>query len=175
MTTIYMIKNIFNEKVYIGQTTYPLIKRLKQHAYKNSGCIKLKNAIYKYGIKNFSIEELANCKGQDCANTIETFYIAANDSIKNGYNISEFARGSFFLGKHHTEKSKKQIAEKLSIIMKQIGRVPPSRKGAKHSEYSKQLNSISCSNKERKGIDAGKLKGKTWKLIDGKRIWMEKE
>lgn len=51
MTTpvaIYKIVNALNGRMYIGQSVNPTY-RAKRHFWKNNGCIKLRNAIEKYG------------------------------------------------------------------------------------------------------------------------------
>lgn len=93
-----------NNKIYIGQTSQKLIKRLWNHCEINSGCKKLKNAIDKY--KEFIVEVLYEGKELD---KMEEYYIKYYDSINNGYNIlpSRTHCTSYgFKGKKHTEEYK---------------------------------------------------------------------
>lgn len=172
--TIYMIKNNVNDKVYVGQTTRKLNKRLREHSYKKSGCTKLKRAINKYGIDNFTIENIASCDNELTANALEKFWIECYDSVDNGYNIAKYSGGHFFLGRHHTEEAKKKMSLASSINLKG-NTYGSARKGIKLSDQHKKSLSESAIKTIRKGIDSAKLKGKTWKIINGKRIWMEKE
>ena len=59
---IYCISNYINSKKYIGQTHYSIQKRWQEHKYDSSRsrCINrpLYNAIKKYGIDNFYIEQI---------------------------------------------------------------------------------------------------------------------
>lgn len=83
---IYLITNKINNRIYIGQTWRPLLKRFKKHCEKNS-CVKLYRAIKKYGKDNFKIECIAACSSQDVADYLEISYINEYDSIINGYNL----------------------------------------------------------------------------------------
>ena len=106
MFNIYKITNTINDKVYIGQTIDSLDVRFTEHSYKSSKCRHLRNAIQKYGKDKFSIELLTICEGQECANTIETFYIAVYDAVKNGYNIIEVVENN-----PPSQKGKKRSSE----------------------------------------------------------------
>lgn len=52
---IYLIVNTVNNKKYVGQTIRPLEVRIKEHFRNASGCIRLKNAVKKYGKDSFKI------------------------------------------------------------------------------------------------------------------------
>ena len=63
MGYIYKIRNLVNNKYYIGQTTQELEERWRQHKQKNSNCRYLKRAFNKYvkNIKNhYSIDIKCN-------------------------------------------------------------------------------------------------------------------
>lgn len=58
---IYMITNLINNKVYIGQTIYPINSRFSRHIYlsKSKKPITLiSKTIKKYSIENFKIEQI---------------------------------------------------------------------------------------------------------------------
>lgn len=60
MALIYKIANDINDKVYVGQTTRTLNRRISQHLYsskKNSNSL-IHRAIRKYGWKHFQVEIL---------------------------------------------------------------------------------------------------------------------
>ena len=87
--SIYKITCTINNKVYIGQTSGTLKHRFYQHVNKESGCIKLKRAIEKYGKENFTIEEIDIASDKETALQKEAHYIKQykSNNIKYGYNI----------------------------------------------------------------------------------------
>lgn len=62
MGYIYQITNLINNKKYVGQTRFSIEQRWKQHTYTALNRPKIKYALYdamrKYGIDNFRIQEL---------------------------------------------------------------------------------------------------------------------
>jgi hypothetical protein len=101
---IYRITNITNNKVYIGQaishrkdgkkyvprgTEGRFKEHIRESTRKNKyHCNALNNAIRTYGIHNFIVEHLYNCKIEE-ANEMETFEIKKHNSlVPNGYNIN---------------------------------------------------------------------------------------
>lgn len=95
MACIYKITNIINNKVYIGETTRTINARWRQHkarAKDSQYTEYLYRAIRKYGIENFTIEELTKCADEDRFK-IETEYITKYRSWVgfedcNGYNLA---------------------------------------------------------------------------------------
>lgn len=63
MAYIYCITNLINSKRYVGKTTTSIEERWKEHCYdfQKERCNKrpLYDAMNKYGVENFMIEELA--------------------------------------------------------------------------------------------------------------------
>lgn len=88
MPYIYKITNDINDKIYIGKTTQTIQERFRTHikdskrGYKNR---PLYNAINKYGIEHFSIEEIEECP-EDILNDREKYWIEYYGSYKYGYN-----------------------------------------------------------------------------------------
>lgn len=84
---IYKIENLINHKVYIGQTNN-LNRRFAEH--KSMSQDKKNKILYmafkKYGIENFSFEEIEYVENY---NEREKFWIAYYDSYNNGYNMTE--------------------------------------------------------------------------------------
>jgi group I intron endonuclease len=97
---IYQIKNLVNNKLYIGQTTRPLHKRI--YEYKSAFNLNkfhnqyLLNAFNKYGWDNFEFKIIDSGSTIDELNNKEISYIkkfnTTNKSI--GYNISDGGRNS---------------------------------------------------------------------------------
>uniref|UniRef100_A0A6M3XPF2 Putative endonuclease n=1 Tax=viral metagenome TaxID=1070528 RepID=A0A6M3XPF2_9ZZZZ len=121
---IYAIQNRINGKVYIGQTTCSLEKRIKNHMFSSSCCIVIYNALKKYGIDAFNISTIDTAKNIDELNKLEEKYIKEYNSLSpNGYNlttggnnckcseetkrkISETSKGKIF-----SEETKKKLSE----------------------------------------------------------------
>lgn len=91
MGYIYKIWNEVNDKVYIGQTTYSLQKRWKEHLYASKNEKARTQNIYlamrKYGQQFFHIEEIEQCEN-DLLNEREMYWVEYFDSYRNGYNMT---------------------------------------------------------------------------------------
>lgn len=88
MGEIYKITNSINNKVYIGQTITTLKHRFSQHkcsALNKERKNALYNAIRKYGIENFFIENIETLPN-NLLNQREQYWIKFYNSYKNGYN-----------------------------------------------------------------------------------------
>lgn len=98
MAIIYKIINKINGKIYIGETTSSLEQRWKDHCRdgKNGSHNKsvLHDAMYKYGIDNFSIEQIDEVPDEQRFEK-ETEYIIKYQSLvsQHGYNIVLYGSG----------------------------------------------------------------------------------
>jgi group I intron endonuclease len=146
----------------------------------------------KYGKNNFQIELITICHTQEVADYLEHYFINKYDSVKNGYNILYGGFTGGRLGTKHSKETKQKMSDakkgKPSPLIGKIGcmkgrkhteeakknmskakKLSPytgkSMLGRHHSEESKHKSSLSM---------IGINKGKTWKLIDGKRVWIER-
>lgn len=90
MFTIYLITNLINNKVYVGQTVQPVSRRWSRHRLDASKGkdIRFYRAIRKYGPQTFNVQELAVIETAEQANNFEKCWIvllrATNPSF--GYN-----------------------------------------------------------------------------------------
>lgn len=85
---IYKITNLVNGKMYIGQTIGTLCARWKRHCGDNSKCPAIHNAIVKYGIQNFNVEQIDTANSQEELNEKEAYWINTLNTISpNGYNL----------------------------------------------------------------------------------------
>jgi group I intron endonuclease len=111
MCSIYVIKNSVNNKVYVGQTWRSIERRFQVHLQNSTAnhCLKLRRAIQKYGIDAFGIELLTFCHTQEMANYWEIYFIRKFNSVKNGYNVLEYAFNR--KGTKHSAKTKKKMSE----------------------------------------------------------------
>jgi group I intron endonuclease len=84
---VYEIKNKINGKSYIGQHASDDLSN-----YWGSGKL-IKAAINKYGIDNFDRIILERCVSKEELNEREKYWIAKNNTIENGYNLTEGGTG----------------------------------------------------------------------------------
>lgn len=113
---VYKIENTITGKLYIGQSINPE-KRYARHFWKNSGCIKLRNSIQKYGKLAFNMSIVHWCISREEANELEVFLILECNSVLKGYNITPGGNGTGagknnpFYGKTHTEEVRKMLSD----------------------------------------------------------------
>ena len=98
MGYIYCITNLINEKKYVGKTTYSVTKRFQEHCrdFKKERCERrpLYDAMNKYGIENFVVEELIECPNDEL-DSYEKMYIEKLQTYgHNGYNATKGGDGS---------------------------------------------------------------------------------
>lgn len=94
---IYKITNKRDGKIYIGQTTQPLVDRWWQHCNRSpsqSHRSYIYNAIQKDGFENFIVEKIAEAPDLEALNVLEIHYIARYNSMApNGYNLHPGGKG----------------------------------------------------------------------------------
>ena len=100
MGYIYKIINLINGKEYIGKTSLTIEERFKQHI-KNSKRKSfekrpLYDAMNKYGIENFIVEEVEQCDN-DLLNEKEEYWIDYYNTFHNGYNATKGGDGSSYI------------------------------------------------------------------------------
>jgi arabinose-5-phosphate isomerase len=111
---IYKTTNLANGKFYVGKCAND-----PRDNYLGSGLL-LKQAIEKYGIKNFRREILQYC-AQDEMDDLEKKWIAKLDAVRLGYNIQEGGTGGWghvnnsgkpnpMLGVKHSEQTKLKMS-----------------------------------------------------------------
>ena len=119
---VYLITNLINGKVYVGQTWRGADTRWKGHisSSENGDSLYFARAIRKYGKENFSLGILSTAADQDSLNVYEKRWIALLNSSnkKCGYNLD--LGGSN--GRHGAE-----TCEKISEIRKEEWRDPMMR------------------------------------------------
>lgn len=143
MAVVYKITNKANGKFYIGSTCN--LKRrkcehlgeLRRHTHHSK---KMQSDYDIYGKDVFCIEVLEECE-DGAQKDREQYYIDKLDPVTNGYNLSysaysdsnghpKYGADNSFYGKHHTEETKRVLAEKARL-----------RTGWKHTEEYKEFMS----------------------------------
>ena len=109
MIGIYKIRNLINNKVYIGQSIN-IARRWKDHrsaindeTYKDYPLYK---AIQKYGIENFEFSVIEECEKEEL-NEKEKYWISCYNSYNNGYNQTKGGDGC----SHPIKLTEKQVLE----------------------------------------------------------------
>ena len=111
MYKVYKITNLINSKYYIGMTKQTIKRRFSQHKESSKkGKSYLYNAIRKYGVENFEIEQLFefNSKEECCNKEMEL--ISENT---NGYNLAKGGETGFSM----LEKSEEEINFTIDSII----------------------------------------------------------
>jgi group I intron endonuclease len=183
---VYKITNLVTNKIYIGQT---IQKNPKMRWYGHQADARggknthLYNSMRKYGIDQFSWEVIDSAYCLDELNVKEQYWLEEYRKKNEVYNLREAGNN-----KTHSEESKEKMKEsqKQAHARRRLqgtdtwtrrdggamkGKAHP-RKGTKglwhYSEEQKKAQS------KRMNILNG-TRGKTWTLIDGKRVYMEKK
>lgn len=120
MGYIYKITNTINKKAYIGVTTQanPSFRWInhKSSIRCNRGCPLLQKAFKKYGEESFRFEVLIICFDENTFDFEKEYITKYNTMSPNGYNVAEGGKiGMSFLGKKHSEETKKIIGEKSKL------------------------------------------------------------
>lgn len=154
---IYQIRNIINDKKYIGlskncENRFKKHKRLlKNNKHEN---IKLQNAWNKYGEQNFVFSIIEETNSKDLEKK-EIFYIKKNNSIDDGYNILEGGlTPPSWTGKKHKKETKNKIGKANSGLKNGFY----NKKHTKESlEKMSQANSLSNHHAYREDIPSGEI------------------
>lgn len=133
MAYIYKITNKINQKVYIGKTEKTIKERFKQHKvdYKKE---KVKNrplyqAMNKYGIENFLIEEIEYVPLNIDSSEREKFWIQYYDSYNKGYNATLGGDGrpwldyELIIKTYNEVKNISEVGRLLNIYPTTIGNI----------------------------------------------------
>ena len=119
---IYKITNNTNNKQYIGQTKSTVNERWRKHIDNARNCPDkqvITQAIAKYGVENFSIEEIAKCPMEDL-DQWEIYYIKKYDTFQNGYNMTAGGNGA---GKSYTEEQLLNIIQLATTGHTNVSRI----------------------------------------------------
>jgi group I intron endonuclease len=179
---IYKITNLVNGKVYIGQTVQKNPKmRWYDHCAKARRGVNqpLPNAINKYGVDKFSWEIIDTATSLEALNELEKQYVEKYNAINEGYNIREAGNN-----KLHNAGSieKMQAAQRKRHQEKPAGgwtRIDGGpMKGKPHpAKGTKRPNTMTTEVKEHLRqikLEATYCRGKSWTVVNGKRVWVEK-
>ena len=127
MGSIYMIRNIKNNKRYIGQSIQPVEKRFRQHieaAYlqgRRAYNTCLSRAIRKYGADFFELGILANDVPDDDLDIVEAHYIDMYNTVApNGYNISTGFNDNSLTDEIHDLTDEDDYSDNAKVVIDDI-------------------------------------------------------
>ncbi|WP_193224727.1 GIY-YIG nuclease family protein [Bacillus sp. B2-WWTP-C-10-Post-4] len=131
--TIYIIKNLINEKIYIGQTLTDIEERWKSHIRRSrdkTKKYKIYSAMRKYGVENFYLEILEENISSEQIDEREIYYISKFNSFKNGYNSTPGGDGKYLheideeeiISKYRSGASSLRIANEYEVSWRTITR-----------------------------------------------------
>jgi group I intron endonuclease len=117
---IYLVTNLANGKLYVGQTRLTLARRWKQHVRdaRNGSTTLIGRAIRKYGVDSFSLAVLCTCSSQEELDTREREHISSlgtHSSTGKGYNLTAGGFGGHhgavgpMTGKHHSIATRERM------------------------------------------------------------------
>lgn len=91
---VYLIWNIVNGKMYVGQTRQSFKRRIIEHKRDSTKSkVGIDAAIRKYGMENFHAEVIEMCSVEQL-NEREMFWIKKlNSKVPNGYNLTDGGDG----------------------------------------------------------------------------------
>lgn len=103
MAYIYKITNQINGKSYIGKTLCTIQQRWQEHLnalhYTRYEKRPLYQAMVKYGVENFTIEEVEECSYKN-VNEREKYWIEYYQAFQNGYNATTGGDGTQYADYH---------------------------------------------------------------------------
>ena len=149
MGFIYKITNLINNKIYIGQTIKTVEKRFNQH--KNNyikpyfSQIVLYKAMKKYGIDNFSCEEIEEVENKQLDER-EKYWIKYYNSYYDGYNSTIGGRlvelydwdVEDIIEKYHQLKSARKVAKIIGCDHNTIDRILNANQVIRYSPAQQQ-------------------------------------
>lgn len=132
MGYIYCITNLVNGKQYVGKTTYSVTKRFKEHCKDSSKRRNEKRPLYdamnKYGIENFVVEQLCECDNEELS-SYEIQYIEKLNTYHTGYNVTKGGDGKILfdyneiVSLYKTGISMVEVAAKIGCSVDTVSRV----------------------------------------------------
>lgn len=156
---IYGIRNLVNEKIYIGKTGMNFGDRWDSHrSLLNNGKHDnphLQKAWDKYGQDNFEFIIIEDC-GIDELSDREKYYIKLYKDMGLAYNIHDGGDEGYNLGKHLSEETKRKIGEKNKI--NGLGRKASDETKEKMSKSHTGMKYASMSEEGKKNIQQAQRK-----------------
>ena len=115
-SSIYVIKNDINSKVYVGQTCRPIDVRFNEHVSdaKNGSEYAIHCAMRKHGVKHFWIELIEET---DNPNEREIHWIEKLGAYKHGYNETRGGEGSLLYDRDYIIDTYNRLGTLESVVI----------------------------------------------------------
>src|SRR3990167_10999519 len=109
-------------KQYVGATSYPMRKRIREHlCFARTGRkYPLHEDIRRFGWDKFTIDVVAECAALENRHELEQYFIQLLDSHNNGYNRSDGGQGTN--GVKYSDEQRKANSERSKELAKKRGR-----------------------------------------------------
>lgn len=171
---IYCVVNTVNGKKYIGQTKYTPESRFIGHCSDALAGRKrrgLADAIRKYGMELFVVEQLTAVDSLEKANEMEKQMISFFDTLNSGYNMLPGGAGERKKGNPHTKTL--EWKEKISKIKKDLWGNPEARakmiEGRWGNYVPKKKYQPPCLSPEERSAkikESNRRRAKTYRFLD---------
>lgn len=118
---IYIIKNDYNNQVYIGKTTTTMEKRRRQHLSQLNDGSAIHKAILAHGVEHFTWEIVeSGIETQEELGEREKYWINYFDSYYNGYNMTKGGEGGNGTHAANLKKWRKENPDKMENNIKNL-------------------------------------------------------
>lgn len=180
---VYQIKNLVNGKVYVGQTIQEDKRRWEEHkSYAKTKKHPLYNSMRKHGLENFEFSILDTAQTLEELNAKEKHFLDLAKANGAVYNLREAGTN-----KTHSIESKLRMSESQKKAHERrrnnggdggwIRKDGGAMLGKAHPKKGKPGRKFTIEERIKHSLlvkSKVNTKGKTWKLVNGKRVWMEK-
>lgn len=164
---IYKWTHIASGRCYIGQSTQdPNQRRLEHisHSRYSEKTYHFHNALRKYGIEAFTWEVLSHAKDIEELNLLEKKYIEKFNSIGNGFNLRQGGNN-----KLHSTESKLRMSE-----AQKLAHAKRRALGKDTFKKTRKTSGWRWTEKQKEKLyGRSYVRGMTWKIVNGKRTWLE--
>lgn len=175
--SLYLYKNLINGKVYVGYSN-DLERRDAQHSKgSDRKTMPIDRALVKYGRNNFSLDVINILDNLIEAQQEEIYWIARMREFLGKENVYNISDGGFSGRPGIAPWNKGKKAPYSAETLAKMSESQSKRKWNNHQHIVMKERMTGEKNpfygKSNKG-SISQVKGLTWKVINGKRVWLPK-